>query len=143
MGDAVSSFLKLVVSSTALGAWASAVILPIVDKAIRVPAFGVPVSLVGAAAVGAGLSLFFGDPIQSRKSLFGQVTAATAFGLCAGVLAAEALSLKWAQDNIGMFVMMVSALMRWFLPSLIAKGKDVIKSFKFPSFTKSDDGGDK
>ena len=101
-----------------------------------------PVTIVGAAAVGAGMSLFFGDPIQSRKSLFGQVTASTAFGVAVEVLCADALNLEWAQKNLSMFVMMMAAIMRWFLPSAIERGKQVIKEFKF-SFSKKSDGDPK
>ena len=112
------------------------------DKVFDIPVFGVPVTIVGAAAVGAGMSLFFGDPIESRRSLFGQVLAATAFGVSAGVLAADALNLEWAQKNMGMFVMMTAALMRWFLPSVIDRGKQFIKEFKF-SFSRKTDGDPK
>lgn len=138
----MSSFIKLALSSTAVGAGAGGWVFPLLDKVFDIPVFGVPVTIVGAAAVGAGMSLFFGDPIQSRKSLFGQVTASTAFGVAVGVLCADALNLEWAQKNLSMFVMMMAAIMRWFLPSAIERGKQVIKEFKF-SFSKKSDGDPK
>lgn len=138
----MSSFIKLALSSTAVGAGAGGWVFPLLDKVFDIPVFGVPVTIVGAAAVGAGMSLFFGDPIESRRSLFGQVLAATAFGVSAGVLAADALNLEWAQKNMGMFVMMTAALMRWFLPSVIDRGKQFIKEFKF-SFSRKTDGDPK
>lgn len=88
------------------------------------------------------MSLFFGDPIESRKSLFGQILASTMFGVSAGILFADALNLEWAQKNMGMFVMMMAAIMRWFLPSVIERGKQFIKEFKF-SFSNKKDGDPK
>lgn len=130
--ELASSFLKLVASSTAMGAGADKIVLPLLNGFFQVPVFGVPVTVIGAAAVGAGMSLFFGDPIESRRSLFGQVSAATAFGVGAGVLFADAFHLEWAQKNMAMFVMMTAALMRWFLPTVIEKVKTIITEFKLP-----------
>lgn len=118
-----------------IGNW----VFPFFDKMFTIPIFGVQVTTIGAAAVGAGLSLFFGDPIESRRSLFGQVAAATAFGVGSGILLADAFNLAWAQKNLQMFVMMDAAIMRWFLPSIIERGKQLIKDFKF-SFSRKSDG---
>lgn len=141
-GEAVSSFIKLTLSAAGVGAGTGSWVFPLLDKVFDIPVFGVQVTIVGAAAVGAGMSLFFGDPIESRKSLFGQVLASTMFGVGAGVLAADAFNLEWAQKDMGMFVMMTAALIRWFLPSVIERGKQFIKEFKF-SFSKKTDGDPK
>lgn len=130
--EMATSFLKLVLSSTAIGAGTESIVVPVLNGIFQVPVFGVPVTIIGAAAVGAGMSLFFGDPIESRRSLFGQVSAATAFGVGSGVLFADAFHLEWAQKNMAMFVMMNAALMRWFLPTVIEKVKTIIKEFKLP-----------
>lgn len=141
-GEAVSSFVKLTLSAAGVAAGADGWVFPLLDNVFSIPVFGVPVTIVGAAAVGAGMSLFFGDPVESRKSLFGQVLASTAFGVGVGVLFADAMNLEWAQKNLGMFVMMTAALMRWFLPSVIDRGKQFIKEFKF-SFSRKTDGDPK
>lgn len=135
----MSSFLKITLSSAGVGAGFGNWVFPFFDKMFTIPIFGVQVTTIGAAAVGAGLSLFFGDPIESRRSLFGQVAAATAFGVGSGILLADAFNLAWAQKNLQMFVMMDAAIMRWFLPSIIERGKQLIKDFKF-SFSRKSDG---
>jgi hypothetical protein len=43
---------------------------------------------------------------------------------------------------MSMFALMSAAIMRWFLPTIIERGKQFIKEFKF-SFTKKSEGGDK
>lgn len=138
-GEAMSSFLKVTLSSAGVGAGFRNWIFPFFDSVFTIPVFGVQVTTIGAAAVGAALSLFFGDTIESRRMLFGQVIASTLFGVAVGILCADGLSLAWAQKNLQMFVLMMAALMRWFLPSIIARGKELIKDFKFP-FTKKTDG---
>ena len=42
---------------------------------------------------------------------------------------------KWATDNISMFTMLMAAMIRWFLPTIIERVKSLIQTFKF-SFTK-------
>lgn len=131
-GEMAAPFLKLVLSSTVIGAGTESILVPVLDKIFYVPVFGVPVTVIGAAALGAGLSLFFGDPIESRRSLFGQVAAATVFGVSSGVLFVDAFQLEWARKNMAMFVMMNAAIMRWFLPTAIERVKTIIKEFRLP-----------
>lgn len=102
---------------------------------VQQPVWGVPVTVIGAAAAGAALSLFFGDPLPTRRALFGQVLAATFFGTAVAVLASDAMDWKWATDNISMFTMLMAAMIRWFLPTIIERVKSLIQTFKF-SFTK-------
>lgn len=108
---------------------------------VQQPVWGVPVTVIGAAAAGAALSLFFGDPLPTRRALFGQVLAATFFGAGAAVLLSDAMDWDWAAKNISMFAMLIAAMIRWFLPSIIDRGKQFIHDFKF-SFTKKE-GDDK
>lgn len=113
---------------------AAAVASPIVQmtaEAVIPPVWGIPISTVMAALAGAGLSLFFGDPVESRRSLWGQMVAAAVFGIAIATLAADATGWRWAQHNRPMFVLMTAAVVRWFLPSAIERGKEVIRHFKF------------
>lgn len=142
------SFIKLSVAtvSTAVAtvstAAASSPVLDAFNSYISLPVWGVPVTVFGAAGAGAVLSLFFGDPLTSRRDLFGQVLAAMVFGVATAVLVADGLDWDWATKNMSMFALMSAAIMRWFLPTIIERGKQFIKEFKF-SFTKKSEGGDK
>lgn len=132
-GEAIMSFVKLAVTGAA-----STPFIKLFTQYVSLPVWGVPVSVVGAAAFGAGLSLFFGDPIPTRKALFGQILAATAFGTAIAVLTADGTGWSWAQKNIGMFALMSAAMVRWFLPTVIERGKLLIREFRFPSIKKPD-----
>lgn len=134
------SLTKLVVTAGGTGAVTSPV-FQLFTSYIQQPVWGVPVTLFGAAAAGAGLSLFFGDPLPTRRALFGQVLAATFFGAGVAVLAADGMDWDWATKNISMFALISAAMIRWFLPSIIERIKQLIKEFKF-SFTKRPTGGD-
>lgn len=136
-GEAIVSFVKLTVTSVAAGA-GSAPVAKLFTDYVSLPVWGVPVSVIGAAAFGAGLSLFFGDPIPSRRSLYGQVLAATFFGAACAVLVADGMDWDWAQKNISMFALMSAAILRWFLPTVIERGKQLVKEFRFPSIKKPD-----
>lgn len=131
------SFFKLVTASVATGA-ASAPVLDIFTDYVSLPVWGVPVSVIGAAAFGAGLSLFFGDPIPTRRALYGQILAATFFGAAWAVLIADGMNWDWAQKNISMFALSSAAVVRWFLPTVIERGKQIVKEFKLPSLKKPD-----
>lgn len=135
-GDSIVSLIKLTGASagTAMG------ITPVVDLFnvyIQLPVWGVPVTVFGAAGFGAALSLFFGDPLKTRRELFGQTLGATFFGVACAVLAADGLNWAWATKNMSMFALMSAAILRWFLPTIIERGKQLIKDFKF-SFTKKE-----
>lgn len=134
------SLTKLVVTAGGTGAVTSPV-FQLFTSYIQQPVWGVPVTVFGAAAAGAGLSLFFGDPLPTRRALFGQVLAATFFGAGVAVLAADGMDWDWATKNISMFALISAAMIRWFLPSIIERIKQLIKEFKF-SFTKRPTGGD-
>lgn len=125
------SFVKLVATSAV-----SSPVVKAMSVYLSVPVWNVPVSVIMAALAGAGLSLFFGDPVESRRSLAGQVLAATAFGTAVAVLTADGAGWEWAQKNIAMFAMMSAAILRWFLPTAIEKGKQAIKDFKIPFMKK-------
>jgi hypothetical protein len=140
-GEAIVSFIKLATASVAAGA-ASTPAMELFTSYVNLPVWGVPVSVIGAAAFGAGLSLFFGDPIPSRRALYGQTLAATVFGAAWAVLVADGMNWEWAQKNIGMFALSSAAVVRWFLPTMIERGKQLIKEFRFPSIKKTD-GDDK
>lgn len=132
---------KLLVAAGGAGAATSPAFKLFTDF-VHQPVWGVPVTVFGAAAAGAALSLFFGDPVKTRRDLFGQVLAATFFGAGAAVLAADAMDWEWAAKNISMSAMITAAVIRWFLPPVIERVKQMIKEFKF-SFTKKPEGGDK
>lgn len=140
-GEAMASLIKLSITSAGT-AVASSPLIHAFNSYVQLPVWGVPVTVFGAAGAGAILSLFFGDPITSRRSLFGQTLAATVFGVAVAVLVSDGLNWDWAIKNMAMFAMMSAAALRWFLPSIIDRGKQFIKEFKF-SFTKRQDGGDK
>ena len=132
----VSSFFKLILSSAGVSLGTNDVVVPALSRVIDLPVLSVQVTLFGAAAFGAGLSLFFTDPIESRRMLLGQVLGATVFGVCLGVLCADALELNWAKKNLGMFVMMSAAATRWFLPSIIDRIKKLISEAQIPFLRK-------
>lgn len=134
------SLTKLVVTAGSTGAVTSP-FFQLFTSYIQQPVWGVPVTVFGAAAAGAGLSLFFGDPLPTRRALFGQVLAATFFGAGVAVLAADGMDWDWATKNISMFALISAAMIRWFLPAIIDRIKQLIKEFKF-SFTKRPTGGD-
>ena len=138
-GDSVVSFIKLAGTTLGTGA-ATSPLFQLFTHYISTPVLGVPVTTVGAAAAGACLSLCFGDPVPTRRLLFGQVIASTFFGAAIAVLSADGMSWDWATKNISMFALMSAALIRWFLPALIDRGKQLIKEARFP-FTKKNDGG--
>ena len=126
-------FMKLAGTSAGAGV-VSSPFFQMFTSYIQQPVWGVPVAVIGAAGFGVGLSLFFGDPIPTRKALFGQCLAATFFGAGAAVLLADGMDWTWAEKNIAMFAMISGAIIRWFLPSMIERVKQLIKEFKF-SFT--------
>lgn len=134
-GEAIVSFFKLAASTVTAGA-VSTPVVEVFNSYVNLPVWGVPVSVIGAAAFGAGLSLFFGDPIPTRRALYGQTLAATVFGAAAAVLAADAFDWDWATKNISMFAMVSAAMVRWFLPTIIDRGKQLIKEFRFPTAKK-------
>jgi hypothetical protein len=136
--EGAASLFKLVLTSAGTGATSSP-LFNFFNAYISTPVWGVPVTVMGASAAGAALSLCFGDPVESRKALFGQVAAATAFGTAFAVLAADAMNWDWAEKNLSMFAMMSAALCRWFLPTIIERGKQLIKDFKF-SLTRNNGG---
>lgn len=130
-GAAIVSFAKLAASAAVAGGMSRPVV-NVFDSYVNVPVWGMPVSVLGAAAFGAGLSLFFGDPIESRRSLYGQIVAATVFGTAGSMLLGDAMDWKWAQENVAMFALIAAAIMRWFLQPVIDRGKGVIHEFKLP-----------
>ena len=137
-GEALVSFIKLTVATVATGAGTSS-FFELLSKSVQFNVWNVPISVAGAAAFGAGLSLFFGDPIESRRALYGQVLAATAFGAALAVMLADGMQWAWAQKNIAMFALMTAAMTRWFLPSVIERGKQLIKEVRLPSIGKKKD----
>lgn len=135
-GEAIVSFFKLIGASTTTAVASS----PLVDAFsiyVQLPVWGVPVTVIGAAGFGAVLSLFFGDPLPTRRDLFGQTLGATFFGVAVAVLAADGLDWEWATKNMAMFALMSAAILRWWLPTIIERGKQLIKDFKF-TFTKKE-----
>lgn len=128
------SLFKLVGTTVGTGAVTSP-LFQLFTTYVQQPVWGVPVTVMGASAAGATLSLFFGDPLPTRRALFGQVLAATFFGAASAVLLSDAMGWEWASKNISMFAMISAAMIRWFLPSIIERVKQLIKEFKF-SFTK-------
>ena len=138
-GESLMSLTKLLVTAGGTGA-ATSPLFQLFTSYVHQPVWGVPVTVFGAAAAGAGLSLFFGDPLPTRRALFGQVLAATFFGAGSAVLVADAMDWEWATKNISMSALISAAMIRWFLPSIIERVKQLIKEFKF-SFTKRNDNG--
>lgn len=130
------SFVKL--AGTAGGtAVASSPLFDLFNHYVNLPVWGVPVTVIGAAAFGTALSLFFGDPVTGARNFYGQILAATVFGAAIAGLSADALQLEWAQKNMAIFALMTAAMTRWFLPSIIERGKLLIKDLKLPSVGKS------
>ena len=129
-GESILSFLKLT-ATVAGAAVAGAPVIDIFNHYIQTPVWGIPVTVIGAAGAGAVLSLFFGDPLTTRRELFGQTFAASVFGAAVAWLAARALQWDWAISNMSMFALVSAAMLRWFLPSVIERGKSLIKEFRF------------
>lgn len=140
-GEGLMDLTRLLVTASGTGAVTSP-LFQLFTSYVQQPVWGVPVTVFGAAAAGAGLSLFFGDPVPTRRALFGQVLASTFFGAGSAVLTADAMDWDWATKNISMSALISAAMIRWFLPSIIASVKQLIKEFKL-SFTKKPEGGDK
>lgn len=138
-GDSIVSFIKLAVTSAGTGMLASTPAMDAFNAYVQLPVWGVPVTVIGAGFAGSLLSLFFGDPVETRRGLWGQVIASAMFGTAVASLLADGLNWDWATKNMAMFAMMSAAMLRWFLPTMIERGKAVIKELKF-SFAK---GGDK
>lgn len=139
MKTEVANFVKMLSASTSTGVVTSPV-FKLFTQYVQQPVWGIPVTVFGAAAAGACMSLFFGDPLPSRRALYGQVMASTVFGAAAAVLAADAMNWDWAAKNISIFALVSAAVIRWFLPSIIERVKQMIKEFRF-SFTKKDGEG--
>lgn len=138
MKGEIVNFAKLVGTAGA-GSVATSPVFQVFTHYINQPVWGIPVTVMGAAAAGAGLSLFFGDPLPTRRALFGQTLAATFFGAGMAILVSDGMDWEWATKNISIFAMVSAAIIRWFLPSVIERCKQLIKEFKF-SFTKRDKG---
>lgn len=129
----------------AISAGASAVLGPFftaLNVYIPVPFIGVPVGMYGASALGAAVSLFFGEKPPTRKQQFGQVVGAIVFGAQAAEPLADILFMvtgwQWPQLNSGSFALFCGALMRWYLAKIIKKGSTFIDEYKFtlPFFKK-------
>lgn len=140
-GDAIVSLLKLALTTAGAGV-VSAPALDALNAQIHLPVWVVPVTVIAAAGAGAALSLFFGDPLTTRRDLWGQTLGATAFGTALAVLVSDAFDWDWASKNMEMAAMMSAAMVRWFLPTIIDRGKQFIRDLKF-SFSKKTEGGDK
>ena len=104
--------------------------LDIFNKTMQIPVWGVPVTTFGAAAVGAGVSLFFGEPVSGAKMLWKQIIASMFFGVAFSVLCADIFGWAWAAKHQSLFALVVAAFVRWFLPSIIERGKAIIKEYK-------------
>lgn len=135
----VANFVKMLSASTGTGVVTSPV-FQIFTQYVNQPVWGIPVTVFGAAAAGACMSLFFGDPLPTRRALYGQVIASTLFGAAAAVLAADAMNWDWAAKNISIFALISAAMIRWFLPAIIERGKQLIKEFRFPTTKKDGEG---
>lgn len=103
-----------------------------IDVNVTVPIFGASVVVIGAAATGAATSLAFGDPLESRFQLFAQTLAATVFGATFSVLAARGFHLQWAQELPGAFALGSAAIVRLFMPAVVARLKELIAKFELP-----------
>lgn len=134
-GEDIVSLLKL--SATAI---ATAPVFQIFSEVVAFPVFGHPVSLFMAGLFGAGLSLFFGDPIEGRRMFWGQIAGSVVFGVGSGVLVSDAMDWDWATKNLPLFVVCCSAMIRWFLPVLLPaiakRAKKFIEEYQLPSFKK-------
>jgi len=139
-GEAALSLSKLTATSIGTAA-ASSPFLSAFNAYVQLPVWGIPVTVVGAAGFGALLSLFFGDPITDRRSLFGQVLGSAFFGCAGAKLVSDALDWSWAQENMALFAMVSAAIIRWFLPTIIEKVKQSIREYRIP-FTKKKEGGE-
>lgn len=139
MKEEVANFVKMISASTGTGVVTSPV-FQIFTQYVNQPVWGIPVTVFGAAAAGACMSLFFGDPLPTRRALYGQVIASTMFGAAAAVLAADAMDWDWAAKNISIFALISAAMIRWFLPAIIERGKQLIKEFRFPTTKKDGEG---
>ena len=138
----VTSLIKLITVGASAGAGFDGA-FSVFSNFVDLPVWGVPVTTFGAAAAGAALSLFFGEPIPNRRSLWGQIAAACLFGTALAVLSADGFNWDWAHKHMSMFALMCAALIRWFLPVTIERVKVLIKDLKlnFKLF-KSDNKGD-
>lgn len=139
MKEEVANFVKMLSASTGTGVVTSPV-FQIFTQYVNQPVWGIPVTVFGAAAAGACMSLFFGNPLPTRRALYGQVIASTLFGAAAAVLAADAMDWDWAAKNISIFALISAAMIRWFLPAIIERGKQLIKEFRFPTTKKDGEG---
>ena len=121
------SFIKLAatlaVATPTFKIFADAMKLPLADASIGI-------FLAGLA--GAGLSMFFGDPIEGKRNLWGQVLGSAIFGTTIATMLSDAMGWSWAVKNPYMFALIVAALTRWWLPSIITRGKQIIGELNIP-----------
>jgi len=130
----------IVVAASASVSAASTPIVNYLQLYTSIPLWGMPISVIAAATFGAGLSLFFGDPLVSRRALYGQTLAATFFGAGLAVMFAHAMKWDWAMEYTALLALMTSAMVRWFLPTIIERGKQLINEFRFPHRKNDGDG---
>lgn len=141
-GEAVS-LTKLLIVSVSAGI-STIPAFDLFTKLVSLPVWGVPVTSFGAAAAGAGLAMFFTDPVESRRLLGGMILGSCFFGTAGSVLLADGLNLGWAHKHPSMFAMVVAAVIFWFSPSAIRRGKQMIHDYNFSfSFLKRKKEDDK
>jgi hypothetical protein len=134
----MGAFFKMAVSaaSLALGVDGAAAIVSHAGAA----SWTVPVSVFGGAAIGAGVSLLFGDPVRTRRALWAQIVGAWILGGAGSVLLAEGTGWTWAINHPAYFALVAAAVVRWFLPVTIERGKQIIKEYRLTlSRNKGDD----
>jgi len=89
----------------------------------------ISVTVFIAALLGSGTSLCFGETKLGKREALTQILSSAIFGITLGLLAAEALNLTWAKQHLGLFVLLISAMTRWFLPTVISRLQTLITEF--------------
>lgn len=137
----MSTFETAKVAAGLVGASAiQPVVQSLLTNEITTPIIGVPVTVVGSAALGALLSLNYKDPEESRSRLFGGSIVATILGSVAVAIAQHGVGWKWVAVIPGPMAVAISFVLRLMMPTLIHRTKDIIKKFSPVSLLKKDDG---
>ena len=108
-----------------------------VDANVAMPIFSVPAAVIGAAAFGTAASLSTGDPVHSRRELFGQ-SLSIIFGTAAAAFMARG-GPDWMSEVQGPIASVVAYLARHVAPSITERSKEIIRNFKFSLRRKGDD----
>lgn len=111
----------------ASGMVAAAATQQFVLNEISVPVIGAQLTIILAGAIGALASTPYGDPDTKRTRLFGTILVATVMGPVISVLLQHGLEWAWIANVKGALALVISFLIRLWLPAIVERGLSLIK----------------